>query len=232
MESSLEASKSLEKFQLLLEKVENAKVEGGELDHLCSELQALVAAQKPPKSIIENIAKCFPSDARLIVRSSANVEDLAGMSGAGLYDSIPNVRASNPEVFASAVARVWASLYTRRAVLSRRIDGMPATWDEDRVSEQFKKYGEIEKIELARNMPTVKRRDFGFVSFSTHDAAVACVNGLSNSELGEGDSKVKVKARLSKPHQKGRLMKHGVRGDYRIGRGIVRGAGRGIRRPW
>ncbi|GLJ26894.1 hypothetical protein SUGI_0526130 [Cryptomeria japonica] len=125
MESSLEASKSLEKFQLLLEKVQNAKVEGGELDHLCSELQALVAAQKPPKSIIENIAKCFPSDARLIVRSSANVEDLAGMSGAGLYDSIPNVRASNPEVFASAVARVWASLYTRRAVLSRRIAGVP-----------------------------------------------------------------------------------------------------------
>lgn len=112
------------------------------------------------------------------------------------------------------------------------VDGLPATWDEDRVREQFKKYGEIEKIQLARNMPTAKRRDFGFVSFSTHDAAVGCINGLSNSELGEGDNKVKVKARLSKPHQKGRLMKHGVRGDYRIGRGSVRGVGRGSRRPW
>ncbi|KAH9305067.1 hypothetical protein KI387_009471 [Taxus chinensis] len=125
MEYSLEASKSLEKFQVLLEKVENAKVEGGELDLICAELQALVAAQKPPKSLIESIAKSFPSDARLIVRSSANVEDLAGMSGAGLYDSIPNVRASNPETFGNAVARVWASLYTRRAVLSRRIAGVP-----------------------------------------------------------------------------------------------------------
>ncbi|KAH9305218.1 hypothetical protein KI387_009622, partial [Taxus chinensis] len=112
------------------------------------------------------------------------------------------------------------------------VDGLPATWDEDRVREQFKKYGEIEKIQLARNMPTAKRRDFGFVSFSTHDSAVRCINGLSNSELGEVDSKVKVKARLSKPHQKGRLAKHGVRGDYRIGRGNARSLGRGSRRPW
>jgi phosphoglucan,water dikinase len=54
------------------------------------------------------------------VRSSANVEDLAGMSGAGLYESVPNVNASDTDGFGRAVARVWASLYTRRAVLSRR----------------------------------------------------------------------------------------------------------------
>eukprot|EP01018_Ginkgo_biloba_P006356 Gb_12513 [translate_table: standard] len=124
MESALKASGSMEKFQSLIEKIEKAKIEGGELDLLCAELQALVAAQRPPKSSIENIAKSFPSDARLIVRSSANVEDLAGMSGAGLYDSIPNVRASDPEIFGSAVAQVWASLYTRRAVLSRRVAGV------------------------------------------------------------------------------------------------------------
>jgi hypothetical protein len=33
----------------------------------------------------------FPKETLLIVRSSSNVEDLAGMSGAGLYDSIPQV---------------------------------------------------------------------------------------------------------------------------------------------
>jgi len=125
MESALEASGSLKQFQSMLEKIEKARVEGGELDIICSELQALVAAQRLPKANIESIAKCFPLDARLIVRSSANVEDLAGMSGAGLYDSIPNVRASDPERFGSAVAQVWASLYTRRAVLSRRIAGVP-----------------------------------------------------------------------------------------------------------
>jgi phosphoglucan,water dikinase len=46
-----------------------------------------------------------------------------GMSGAGLYDSIPNVRASE-EAFGAAVAEVWGSLYTRRAVITRRAAGV------------------------------------------------------------------------------------------------------------
>ena len=61
----------------------------------------------------------------VIVRSSANVEDLAGMSGAGLYDSIPNIPAGDTKALGTAVAQVWASLFTRRAVLSRRAAGVP-----------------------------------------------------------------------------------------------------------
>ena len=61
--------------------------------------------------------------AALIARSSANVEDLAGLSGAGLYDSVGNVPAGDADALGAAVARVWASLYTRRAVLSRRAAG-------------------------------------------------------------------------------------------------------------
>lgn len=59
----------------------------------------------------------------MIVRSTANVEDLAGMSGAGLYDSIPNVALGDSGAFEKALTGVWASLYTRRAVLSRRSAG-------------------------------------------------------------------------------------------------------------
>ncbi|RWR87190.1 phosphoglucan, water dikinase, chloroplastic isoform X1 [Cinnamomum micranthum f. kanehirae] len=105
--------------------IETARIEDGELDKLCSQLQFLVSTQRPTEEIIESIEKIFPSKARLIVRSSANVEDLASMSAAGLYESIPNVSPSNPEVFGRAVGRVWASLYTRRAVLSRRAAGVP-----------------------------------------------------------------------------------------------------------
>jgi RNA recognition motif-containing protein len=70
------------------------------------------------------------------------------------------------------------------------IDGLPASWDEDRVRVLLKKYGEIEKIELARNMPSARRKDFGFVTFDTHDAAVTCAKSINNAELGEGDNKV------------------------------------------
>lgn len=70
------------------------------------------------------------------------------------------------------------------------IDGLPASWDEDHVKEHLRKYGKIEKIELARNMPAAKRTDFGFITFDTHDVAVACVEGVNNTELGDGEKKV------------------------------------------
>lgn len=70
------------------------------------------------------------------------------------------------------------------------MDGIQSFWDEDHVRELFKKYGQIEKIELARNMPSARRKDYGFVSFDTHDAAVTCARSINNAELGEGDSKV------------------------------------------
>ncbi|XP_020083759.1 nucleolin isoform X1 [Ananas comosus] len=101
------------------------------------------------------------------------------------------------------------------------IDGLSAGWDENRVSGYLKKYGAIEKIELARNMPAAKRKDFGFVTFDSHDNAVECADSINNTELGEGDNKVKVRARLSRPHQKGRG-KRSLRGNYRIGLGPPR----------
>ncbi|XWS35232.1 hypothetical protein CRYUN_Cryun21dG0108300 [Craigia yunnanensis] len=124
MELALEQNKSSETFMSLLENIETAGLEDGELDKLCHQLQQLVSSLQPPKDIIDSITRVFPGNVRLIVRSSANVEDLAGMSAAGLYESIPNVSPSNPTVFACAVSQVWASLYTRRAVLSRRAAGV------------------------------------------------------------------------------------------------------------
>lgn len=124
MELALEHSKSMEKFSSFLEQIEMAKLEGGELDGLCSRLQELISSLQLSDDLIDAVGHVLPSNARLIVRSSANVEDLAGMSAAGLYESIPNVSLSNPNVFATAVSRVWSSLYTRRAVLSRQAAGV------------------------------------------------------------------------------------------------------------
>ena len=126
MEDALEHTASLEKFNALLARAETAPLEGGELDNVCSELRSLIAEQPLSDAILDGlISRGLSKTARLIVRSSANVEDLEGMSAAGLYESIPNVKLSEPESFGKAVVQVWASLYTRRAVLSRRAAGVP-----------------------------------------------------------------------------------------------------------
>ncbi|KAK8951747.1 Polyadenylate-binding protein RBP47B [Platanthera zijinensis] len=110
------------------------------------------------------------------------------------------------------------------------LDGIPPAWDEERVKELVKKFGKIEKIELARNMPAAKRKDFGFVTFDVHEAAVACAEGINSAELGDGDNKVKVRARLSRPLQRGRG-KHVARGDFRVGRAPIRGGRGSFGRP-
>ncbi|TVU15017.1 hypothetical protein EJB05_38515 [Eragrostis curvula] len=111
------------------------------------------------------------------------------------------------------------------------IDGLSPSWDEDRVKKYLKKYGAIEKVELARNMPAAKRKDFGFVTFDTHDNAVACAEGINNSDIGEGDHKAKVRARLSRPMQRPPRPKHGLRGNFRVGHGAPRGGRLPYARP-
>lgn len=86
-------------------------------------LQALVGSLSLPDNLLKSLAGTFQPGSLLICRSSANVEDLAGMSGAGLYESVPNVPSDRPGDISAAVAAVWASLYTRRAILSRRAAG-------------------------------------------------------------------------------------------------------------
>ena len=49
------------------------------------------------------------------------------MSGAGLYESVPNINPRDPEAVQSAIHSVWASLHTRRALLARAAAGVDAS---------------------------------------------------------------------------------------------------------
>src|SRR6185369_14310756 len=61
-------------------------------------------------------------DQGVFVRSSTNAEDLPGFSGAGLYSTVPNVRAD--EAFLSAVKTVWASIWNDAAYGAREREGV------------------------------------------------------------------------------------------------------------
>lgn len=58
----------------------------------------------------------------VFVRSSTNAEDLQGFNGAGLYDTVPNVRGKSE--LERAVKTVWASLWNFRAVEERDLFGI------------------------------------------------------------------------------------------------------------
>lgn len=78
------------------------------------------------EGLTQSIMQRFQDCARpLIFRSSANVEDTASVSGAGLYDSIPNISPTNPQQISEAIAEVWRSIATERAWKSREYHRLP-----------------------------------------------------------------------------------------------------------
>ncbi|XP_043704253.1 nuclear localization sequence-binding protein-like, partial [Telopea speciosissima] len=119
------------------------------------------------------------------------------------------------------VAFAQSSIHPSEEALSQVktvfIEGLTDSWDELKVKELCKQYGVIEKVQLSRNL-VKKRKDFGFVTFTSRESAVACVEGINNAQIGEGD--VKVKANLAKPQNKGRLAKRGARGGFKVKEGV------------
>jgi phosphoenolpyruvate synthase/pyruvate phosphate dikinase len=61
-------------------------------------------------------------DKGVFVRSSTNAEDLPGFNGAGLYDTVPNVKGT--EALAAALKTVWGSLWNDRAFAARERAGI------------------------------------------------------------------------------------------------------------
>jgi len=84
-------------------------------------LRNLIQNLRVPREVLAEIAKRFGPEARLMVRSSSNCEDLPELAGAGLYESVPDVTPANA---AAAIRTVWASLWTDRAAVSRRQTGI------------------------------------------------------------------------------------------------------------
>jgi len=97
-----------------------------DIEDVCARLQDFVESLTVPGTLAVMIGSAIESHDNnnvssdlLMFRSSANVEDLEGLSGAGLYDSIANVRRDDPEAVERALKQVWASLFSRRAMLAR-----------------------------------------------------------------------------------------------------------------
>ncbi|KQK16423.1 nucleolin [Brachypodium distachyon] len=112
------------------------------------------------------------------------------------------------------------------------LDGLPPHWDEDDVREKFGKFGEIDNIQLARNMFTAKRKDFGFISFTTRQAAIDCIDMVNKGRFGEGSGKVRMKATLQRP--KPTFKKPSWQGDTHmlgVRRGFI-GKSHGDREPY
>lgn len=93
-----------------------------ELEGIRRDIIAAAIAPALEKEIAAALAKLTGGAGEksgVFVRSSTNAEDLPGFSGAGLYDTVPNVHGS--EAVARAVKQVWASVWNLRAYEEREL---------------------------------------------------------------------------------------------------------------
>ena len=67
---------------------------------------------------------------------------------------------------------------------------IPSSWDEEKVRDTFKQFGEIDEIVLARNLRTSKRKDFAFIRYKTREAAIKCIDSFSLELKWEDGTKV------------------------------------------
>lgn len=89
MEAAVKAAGKTAEFGKLLERMESCDVP--KMQALCDEMASLLKACPPDAGTLVQLRKELAGVTLAIARSSANVEDLEGLSGAGLYESIPNL---------------------------------------------------------------------------------------------------------------------------------------------
>lgn len=80
---------------------------------------AIAKAKLDPEACkkVGEAMKALPEDRGMFVRSSHNAEDLDDFSGAGLHDTIPNVKGA--DAVCEAIPRVWASAWKLTAYDAR-----------------------------------------------------------------------------------------------------------------
>ncbi|XP_021285586.1 heterogeneous nuclear ribonucleoprotein Q-like isoform X3 [Herrania umbratica] len=75
------------------------------------------------------------------------------------------------------------------------IERIPKSWDVQKLKTICEQYGQTKKVKISRNFGN-KGKDFGFISFTTRESAVACLKGMNNVQFGGG---IKVKAYIARP---------------------------------
>lgn len=104
-------------------RLRNGEIDQVELDATLDAVRAEVAAIELQADLRNRISQAMTqafgdqAGVGVFVRSDTNVEDLPAFTGAGLNETVPNVVGVEAQL--AAIPRVWASVYSRRAMAWR-----------------------------------------------------------------------------------------------------------------
>jgi len=58
------------------------------------------------------------------------------------------------------------------------VEGVLNSWDQAKMTDIFKKYGNIELVAQSCDMHPAKRNDIAFINYTTHEAAILCLESF------------------------------------------------------
>lgn len=96
-----------------------------------AELRQAIVAAPASKELVDAVTAALATlttddkTVGVFVRSSGNAEDLADFSGAGLYDTVANVK--GPDATVAAIKTVWSSVYNLGAYDNRKLYNIDET---------------------------------------------------------------------------------------------------------
>eukprot|EP00347_Sterkiella_histriomuscorum_P002420 403368223 len=122
-----------DKYQLMIDDLDEAPLYMVQM-HREKILKLLNAIYSSKQDLLDGIAdnvqealKDLPQDTLVAVRSSSTLEDLSKMAGAGLFDSYLNITLGDREQLINSITDVWLSLFTERAIISRKQYNIPSS---------------------------------------------------------------------------------------------------------
>ncbi|XVF50686.1 hypothetical protein PTKIN_Ptkin04bG0122100 [Pterospermum kingtungense] len=118
-------------------------------------------------------------------------------------------------VFGNARGAKVAFVYTpmrprkevRLQVKTVYVEGIPKCWDVQKLKEICEQYGQTKKVKISRNFG-IKGKDFGFISFTTRESAIACVGGMNKLQFGGNVKTVICKSKIRGAEEKAVAVTH------------------------
>lgn len=148
-----------------------------------------------------------------LLEFSTHSDAMAALQRLGKPDAVFGRDISAKVAFAQPPLHPSEKLLSQINRVYIEIEGITDAWNEEKVKEICKQYGEIVEFQLCQ-YPDGKRKCFGFITFSSQESTLACVDGINNAQTLEGE--VKIKASIAKPQNKGGLQKQGFRGVFKV----------------
>lgn len=99
-------------------------------------------------------------------------------------------------------------------VKSVYLEHVPLSWDEGKIEECCKSYGEIQEVRLMKK----SKKNISFVEFSFRKSALDCVEGINSAKIG---GEVKLAASLARPRREIHLDKKSAKGGFKVSSGAT-----------